>query len=51
AWSRLGSAYQPAHMRQALEHDRTLFEHRAQPVETEPAIVMIRPMADLGLHL
>src|SRR5688500_6379842 len=26
AWSRLGSAYQPAALRQALEQDRTLFE-------------------------
>ena len=29
AWSRLGSAYEPAHLRQALEQDRTLFEHNA----------------------
>src|ERR671915_2221001 len=41
AWSRLGSAYQPAHLQQALEHDRTLFEHNA----------LVRPMSDLGLHL
>ena len=39
AWSRLGSAYQPAHLTQALEEDRTLFEHNA----------LIRPMGDLGL--
>jgi uncharacterized protein YcaQ len=51
AWSRLGSSYAPAHMRQALEQDRTLFEHHAQPVETEPVIAMVRPMADLGLFL
>lgn len=51
AWSRLGDAYQPAHLQQALEQDRTLFEHRAQVVEVEPVIVMIRPMANLGLHL
>jgi uncharacterized protein YcaQ len=41
AWSRLGSAYEPAHLRQALEQDRTLFEHNA----------LIRPMSDLGLYL
>ncbi len=39
AWSRLGSAYRPEHLKQALEDDRTLFEHNAT----------IRPMADLGL--
>ncbi len=41
AWSRLGSAYQPADLQQALEQDRTLFEHDA----------LVRPMSDLGLYL
>jgi uncharacterized protein YcaQ len=41
AWSRLGSAYQPAHLKQALEQGRTLFERDA----------LVRPMSDLGLHL
>jgi uncharacterized protein len=41
AWSRLGSTYQPAHLRHALEQDRTLFELDA----------MVRPMTDLGLYL
>ena len=41
AWSRLGSAYQPAKLQQALEQDRTLFELDA----------LIRPMNDLGLYL
>src|SRR6476469_4010320 len=41
AWSRLGSAYLPAHLQQALEQDRTLFEHDA----------LVRPMSDLGLYL
>ena len=41
AWSRLGSAYEPAHLTQALEDDRTLFEHSA----------LIRPMGDLRLVL
>jgi len=40
AWTRLGSAYQPAHLQQALENDRSLFEHRAT----------VRPMTDLGLY-
>jgi uncharacterized protein YcaQ len=41
AWSRLGSAYNPAELKQALEQDRTLFELDA----------MVRPMSDLGLYL
>src|SRR6185503_11513941 len=41
AWSRLGSAYDPAELRAALDQDRTLYEHDA----------MVRPMADLRLHL
>jgi uncharacterized protein YcaQ len=41
AWSRLGSAYQPAHLKAALEQGRTLFELDA----------LVRPMGDLGLHL
>ena len=41
AWTRLGTAHRPAHLQQALEGDRTLFEYRA----------MVRPMADLGLYL
>jgi len=41
AWSRLGSKYQPTDLTQALEHDRTLFEHNA----------LVRHMSDLGLYL
>jgi uncharacterized protein YcaQ len=41
AWSRLGSAYRPTHLQQAVEQDRTLFEHNA----------LVRPMSDLGLYL
>ncbi len=41
AWSRLGSTYQPDHLKQALEEDRTLFELDA----------LVRPMSDLGLYL
>jgi uncharacterized protein YcaQ len=41
AWSRLGGAYRPEHLTEALERDRTLYEVRA----------FVRPMADLGLFL
>jgi uncharacterized protein YcaQ len=41
AWSRLGSVYDPAELRRALEQDRTLFEHNA----------LVRPTSDLGLYL
>jgi uncharacterized protein YcaQ len=41
AWSRLGSSYQPEHLKRALEEHRTLFELDA----------MVRPMSDLGLYL
>jgi uncharacterized protein len=41
AWSRLGSSYQPAQLRQALEQDRTMFEHNA----------LVRPMSDVGIVL
>jgi uncharacterized protein YcaQ len=41
AWTRLGDAYRPEHLTQALERDRTLYEVRA----------IVRPTADLGLHL
>jgi uncharacterized protein len=41
AWSRLGSTYEPAELKQALERDRTLFELDA----------LVRPMSDLGLYL
>jgi uncharacterized protein len=41
AWSRLGSAYRPAHLKEALVQDRTLFELDA----------LVRPMSDLGLYL
>ncbi len=51
AWTRLGDAYRPAHLTTALEHDRTLFEHRGQVSETEPVVVAVRPMSDLGLFM
>jgi uncharacterized protein YcaQ len=51
AWSRLGSGYSPDDLQRALERDRTLFEHHAQPTVLEPVLAMVRPMADLGLYL
>jgi len=51
AWSRLGNAYTPAQLRQALEVDRTMFEHSSQPTAVEPRLAMVRPIADLGLFL
>ena len=41
AWSRLGSSYEPAQLRHAVEVERTLFEFDA----------LIRPMSYLGLYL
>ncbi|NNF65626.1 MAG: winged helix-turn-helix domain-containing protein, partial [Acidimicrobiia bacterium] len=41
AWSRLGALYDPAHLKQALEDDRSLFELNA----------LVRPTDDLGLYL
>ena len=41
AWSRLGSAYTPEHLKQALEEDRSLFEHDS----------LVRPISDVGLIL
>src|SRR6266566_3155224 len=41
AWSRLGSSYQAAHLKEALEQDRTLVEFNA----------VVRPMRDIGLYL
>lgn len=44
-WSRMGSAYRPEHLRQAIERDRTMFEHKEQN------IAAIRPTSDLALFL
>jgi uncharacterized protein YcaQ len=41
SWSRLGSAYEPAQLKQAVEVDRSLFELDA----------LIRPTSDVGLYL
>ncbi|HJR95641.1 MAG TPA: crosslink repair DNA glycosylase YcaQ family protein [Gaiellaceae bacterium] len=41
AWTRMGAAYRPEQLTEALELDRTLYEVRAY----------VRPTADLGLYL
>jgi uncharacterized protein YcaQ len=41
AWTRLGSSYRPARLKQALAEERTLFEF----------VALVRPMSDLGLYL
>ena len=51
AWSRLGHEYRPEQLRLALEHERTMFEHRAQDNEITPSIVMVRPASHLGLYM
>ena len=51
AWSRLGEPYRPSLLQDALEKDRTLFEHRSQPTAVEPFLAMVRPMADLSLFV
>lgn len=51
AWTRLGSAFRPEQLRQAVETDRTLFEQKAQDDQSTPPIAMLRPTSALGLHL
>jgi uncharacterized protein YcaQ len=41
AWTRMGDAYRPEHLIEALEQDRSLYEVRA----------FVRPTTDLGLYL
>lgn len=49
-WSRLGNRYRPDQLRSALEHDRTLFEHRHQEDPSSGNINAIRPMAHLAWY-
>ena len=49
AWSRLGDAYDPAHLTAALDQDRTLFELKSQPSTADFSVLMVRPIADLPL--
>jgi uncharacterized protein len=50
-WSRLGGSYHPAHLKAALEVDRSLYEITAQDGELYPSVAMIRPISALPLHL
>ena len=50
-WSRVGNTYDRADLREAVDVERSLFEHRGQESEKEPVIEMVRPMANLGLYL
>lgn len=45
AWSRLGEAYRPEHLRAALEVDRTMFEHRHREDPSSGNIAAVRPMS------
>lgn len=44
SWSRLGSSYQPVQLKNAIEQDRSMFEHLSP-------VALVRPMADLHLYL
>jgi uncharacterized protein YcaQ len=49
-FSRLGPSYRPEHLQAAVERDRALFEHRFLGPD-EPAVALVRPVADLPLFL
>ena len=51
AWSRLGSAYRPEDLQQAIQVDRTLYEHKSPDGPEVGLLAMIRPTSDLGLFL
>jgi len=50
AYTRLGASYRPEHLQQAIEVDRTMFEHTSQDDPVYPSVAMVRPVADLPLH-
>ena len=50
-WSRLGNGYQPSQLRQAVEVDRTLFEHRHLEDPSSGNIAVLRPMSSIGWYL
>lgn len=49
--ARLGDAYVPSHLVDALERNHTVFEFRGQDRHNEPVFVMIRPTSQLDLVL
>lgn len=51
AYTRLGPAYRPEQLQQAVEHDRTLYELKAQDDPVQPPFAMVRPVSDLALNL
>ncbi|MGO4299496.1 DNA glycosylase AlkZ-like family protein [Leifsonia sp. RAF41] len=51
AFARLGSAYRPEQLQQAVERDRTLYELKAQDDPVQPPFAMVRPVSDLALNL
>ena len=51
AWSRLGGAYEPAHLDAGARRPHPVRAPRAAVAASSRSIVMVRPMADLGLHL
>ncbi|QNE34877.1 DNA glycosylase AlkZ-like family protein [Leifsonia shinshuensis] len=51
AYTRLGPAYRPETLVEALETDRLLYEVKAMDDPVTPPFAMVRPMSDLGLHL
>ncbi|UAJ80769.1 YcaQ family DNA glycosylase [Leifsonia sp. ZF2019] len=51
AFTRLGPAFAPGEVSEALERDRLLYEVKAMDDPKQPPFAMIRPVSDLGLHL
>jgi uncharacterized protein YcaQ len=51
AYTRLGAAYRPQDLVQALEADRLLYEVKAMDDPVTAPFAMVRPVSDLGLQL
>lgn len=51
AYTRLGPGYRAEHLQSAVEHDRTLYELKAQDDPVQPPFAMVRPVSDLRLNL
>lgn len=50
-WSRLGNSYEPGQLRQAVEVERTLFEHRHLEDPSSGNIAVLRPMSSISWYL